>query len=288
MALSVALVFVVGVASAHAQTPRSGFFVGGGVGAGFAKFGSQSVYNKGISDTYSNGALIASGTADGPPVDAGFGTDSAATFGAQFGYFDHVGNSDWLWGAKFTYNYLGLKSGTPNLIIPQYGTSSAPGVPTFTGYSVTQSYSVEVNHQMTSLLYLGKSFGQGFVYAGAGVSLSRFKVDLDGVVGYATLNGVFTNVSGAPQSFSSTDWRFGAAITAGVTYYLTPSWFVDLSYLVTIPDTRTAWFTSGFYNPGTPDTFKGTLIGSATSNVDTTQTIMVSLNRMFWATPGRE
>jgi hypothetical protein len=55
--------------SAQPVLPKSGFFIGGGASFSFASFGTQSVYNKGISDAYQDGVLIASGTADGP---AGF------------------------------------------------------------------------------------------------------------------------------------------------------------------------------------------------------------------------
>jgi opacity protein-like surface antigen len=261
--------------------PRSAFFVGGGVGYAFGNFGEQSVYNKGISQTYQAGVQVASGTADGPPVSLGLPDESGVTPSVQFGYFQHLGDTDWLLGVKFSYNYLGLSSTKQNLIIPQFGTSTAGGASTFTGYSVTQSYSVEVRHQFTSLLYAGRSFGNGFVYAGAGPSFSQIKVAMNDVVGFATLSGVLTNVSGTPQSFSTTDWRIGAAVTAGVTYFVTPSWFVDVNYLVSIPASRTDRFTSAFNNPGTPDTFTGTLIGTATADVQNVQTVMVSLNKAF-------
>jgi opacity protein-like surface antigen len=261
--------------------PRSAFFIGGGVGYAFGNFGNQSVYNKGISDTYQDGVKVASGTADGPPVNVGLDDESGVVPTVQFGYFQHLGNTDWLLGVKFSYGYLGLTSTTQNLIIPQFGTSSSVAAPTFTGYSVTRSYSVEVRHQVMSLLYAGRSFGNGFVYAGAGPSFSQIKVELDDVVGFATLNGVLTNVSGTPQSFASTDWRVGAVMTVGVTYFLTPSWFVDVSYLLNIPEARTARFQSAFNNPGNPDSFAGSLIGTATANMQNTQTIMLSLNKAF-------
>ncbi len=219
--------------------------------------------------------------ADGPPVASSFGDDSHVIPEVRYGYFQQLGNTDWLIGFRFSYSYLGAKSSTSDLIIPQYGTSSNAGVSTFTGYSVTNSYSVAIRHQTSALLFVGHSFGQGFVYAGAGPSFSQIKVELDGVVGYATINGVLTDISGAPQSFSSSDWRLGATATAGVVHFLTPSWFVDLSYMFTAPDARTALFTSAFDNPGSPSTFAGTLIGTATANVRHTQAIMVSLNKAF-------
>src|SRR5262245_9766465 len=69
--------------------PRSAFFVGGGAGYSFANFGTQSVYNKGISDAFIDGALAASGTADGPPVSSSFGSQSNLAPVMQLGYFQH-------------------------------------------------------------------------------------------------------------------------------------------------------------------------------------------------------
>lgn len=267
---------------AQAQsTPVSGFFVGGGVGFSVTSYGTQSVYNKGISDIYENGVLRSSGTADGPPVAASFDGASRATPDIQIGYFRRFVGSEWLWGAKLSYNYLGARSGVQDLVIPQFGTSTDPGNSSFVGYSVTQSYSVSISHQFASLFFVGRSFGRGFWYVGAGPSLSQIKVNLDGVVGYATLNGILTNVSGAPQSFAETTWRFGAAATAGITYFLTPSIFLDAKYLFSAPKFHTFSVTSPFNNPGTPTTFTGTLIGTATANVRNTQAVTVAINKMF-------
>jgi opacity protein-like surface antigen len=174
-----------------------------------------------------------------------------------------------------------MTSGTQNLVIPQFGTSTNPNVSTFTGYSVTQSYSVSIDHQFTSLIFVGHAFGPGFLYVGGGPSVSQIKVKLDNVVGYATINGVLTDISGAPQSFASTDWRVGPAATAGFTYFLTPSLFIDARYLFTAPSSRTVFITSPFDNPGNPTTFKGTLIGTATANVRNTQAVSITLNKVF-------
>jgi len=84
----------------------------------------------------------------------------------QLGYFQHVGSSNWLWGAKFSYSYLGTTSGTQNLIIPRFGTSTNPNVSTFTGFSVTQSYSVSINSQIAAILFVGRSFEEGFSLSG--------------------------------------------------------------------------------------------------------------------------
>ncbi len=52
-------------------------------------------------------------------------------------------------------------------------------------------------------------------------------LSLNNLVGYATfpegtLTPGLTNVSGQPQSNAQSEWAFGIAATAGVTYFLTP------------------------------------------------------------------
>ena len=76
--------------------PSSSFFLGVGGGYNVANFGTQNVYAVGTSNVYQNGLLISSGSTAGPAN--------------QGGYFQHFNSSDWLWGAKFAYSYLGATS----------------------------------------------------------------------------------------------------------------------------------------------------------------------------------
>ncbi|HEY6734967.1 MAG TPA: hypothetical protein VI256_14460, partial [Roseiarcus sp.] len=48
----------------------------------------------------------------------------------QGGYFQRFGASDWLWGAKLSYNYLGATSTNNNSIIPQFGSFTTIANPT--------------------------------------------------------------------------------------------------------------------------------------------------------------
>src|SRR5262249_39939983 len=148
----------------------------------------------------------------------------------QLGYFQHFGDSDWLWGVKGSYSYLGkITLAKENLVIPQFGTTSGPNVPTFPGFSVTRSYEVFNDHQMTLVPFVGHSFKNSFVYAGAGPSLSRVGASLNDVVGFADLKGGppplngLVDVSGRPQSDAQTQWAFGIAASVGFTYFITPS-----------------------------------------------------------------
>lgn len=268
--------------SSDATMPDHAFFVGAGAGYSFTNFGSQSVYNKGISNVFLNGSQVANGQASGPPVQTFLGgNQSNPAPEVQLGYFRHFANSDWLWGGKASYAYVGSTSSVQNLVIPQFGSSSNGGVSSFNGYSVTGSYSVTLGHQMSLMPFVGRSFGKGFFYAGAGPSLSQVQASLNNVVGYATINGKLTDVSGPPQSFSSTNWLIGFAATAGVTYFLTPSWFMDLSYGYSQPGGRTSYINSPFYNPGTGGvSFSGNLIGYYTANVSS-HMIALTFNKSF-------
>jgi hypothetical protein len=263
--------------------PKSAFYVGVGGSATFADFGTQSIYNKGISNVFNGGGVqTATGTADGPPIRPAFGTTAGFSPVFQLGYFRRFGESNFLWGTKFSYSYLGNNSTQQNLIIPQFGSSTAGGSSTFDGYSVTGGYTVGVYHQMSFTPFVGYALEKSFFYAGVGPSLSQVKTTLNNVVGYATIAGALTNISGTPQNFSTTSWVLGAAATVGVTYFLSPSWFVDFNYAFAAPNAQTIMSTSSFVNPGTGggNSYTGTLIGVYTGNV-VTHAIGITLNRAF-------
>ncbi len=89
------------------NVPRSLFFAGAGAGLGIVASDEQSVFNKGISRIFDNGVLLGTGTAEGPPVTPDLGADATGVPLVQLGYFQHFGDSDWLWGIKLSYSYLG-------------------------------------------------------------------------------------------------------------------------------------------------------------------------------------
>jgi opacity protein-like surface antigen len=265
------------------NVPRSLFFFGAGAGLELVASGEQSVFNEGISNA--TGAVSVSGIALGPPVTPTLATKADCVPLVQLGYFQHFGESDWLWGVKYSYSYQDKTLATDNLIIPQSGTTSNPAVPTFTGFSVTRSYEVFVDNQMALVPFVGRSFKNGFVYAGAGPSLSRVGARLNDVVGFARIpaleNGALVDVSGLPQSDAQTQWAFGIAASVGVTYFITPSWFLDLSYSFTQPFPHQFHVEGPFHNDAfSPIILSGTLIGDYTAKVDT-HSITLSLNVGF-------
>ncbi|QIM48859.1 hypothetical protein G9Q38_06530 [Pusillimonas sp. DMV24BSW_D] len=66
----------------------------------------------------------------------------------------------------------------------------------------------------------------------------------------------------------------------GGTYYLDKSWFLDFSYTYSVTQDKTANYYSTYNNPGSPNTYSGSLIGSSTGTA-TVQSASLSLNRVF-------
>jgi opacity protein-like surface antigen len=146
-----------------------------------------------------------------------------------------------------------------------------------------------MDHQMMLVPFVGRSFKNGFVYAGAGPSLSHVGASLNDVVGFASLPGAppplssasVVDISGRPQSDSQSEWALGIAASVGFTYFITPSWFLDINYSFSRPLPRTFHVEAPFRNDAfSPFVITGTLIGDYTAKVDT-HSITVSLNFGF-------
>ena len=73
--------------------------------------------------------------------------------------------------------------------------------------------------------------------------------------------------SGAPQDFSSSSWLIGGAAIVGVTYFLTPTWFLDLNYTYAATAGHTANFASPFVDHSS--TSVGTLVGNSAWRAET-------------------
>lgn len=267
--------------SPSSLVPNSGFYMGLGVGLNSTRYNGQMLEATGTSDVTNTatGAFVSSGTAGGPAV----GIDMNTAFGAsptiQGGYFEKFKDSSYLWGVKFSYGYLGGTSSTNYLIrVPQYG-SYSNGTP-FTGNAIANSYQKSINHQFSLIPYFGQSFEKGTVYVGVGPTLSQVDTKINNLVGFADINGTRTDISGTPQNFSASQWLWGGAMVLGGTYYFDKSWFLDLSYTISMTQNKTASYYSTFNNPSTPNTYSGSLIGSSTGTA-TTQSIMLTINKMF-------
>ena len=126
--------------------------------------------------------------------------------------------------------------------------------------------------------FLGRAFGQSYVYAGGGPTLSQTRTQLNGLVGFALVDGGIVDQSGAPQDFSSSSWLFGGAAMVGVTYFFTPTWFVDLNYTYAFTQGHTANFASPFIDHSS--TSVGTLVGNSAWTAQT-QRVGLTINKAF-------
>ena len=172
-----------------------------------------------------------------------------------------------------------------NALIPQFGsfTTLATGAVTpFTGNALVSYAQTTVVQQITLMPFFGRSFEKSFIYVGAGPTLSQLRTNLNGLVGFADINGVHTDVSGPPQNFSGANWVYGFAATAGATYFLSNSWFLDFNYSYAQTKDQTSNFASTFSNPNGANgtSMTGTLVGNSTWKA-ITQSVGVTINMLF-------
>jgi opacity protein-like surface antigen len=266
--------------STGSTVPNSACFLGLGASATWVHFTDQRVYAIGTSNVYSDGLLVASGSAQGPtriPMNDRFAF--APSF--QGGYFQRFGASDWLWGAKLSYNYLGATSTNTNSIIPQFGsytTLEHPAPVPFSGPAYVRACQTSLLQEIDLVPFLGRAFGQSYVYAGGGPTLSQTRTRLNGLVGFALVDGAIMDQSGAPQDFSRSSWLVGGAAVVGVTYFFTPTWFLDLNYTYAFTQGHTSTFASPFIDHSS--TSVGTLVGNSAWTAQT-QRIGLTINKAF-------
>jgi hypothetical protein len=263
-----------------AFVPNSGAYIGLGFGANSTQFNDQQLQATGISTaTNMSNGNVSTGTAGGPPVGIGMSSNNSIAPSIQAGYFQKLQESTYLWGAKFSYSYMGGSNSTTNrILIPQYGTY--PSGASFTGNAVAASYQKTIKNQISLIPYFGQSFDRSTIYFGVGPTISQVNTKINNLIGFADLNGVRTDVSGTPQSFSATQWAYGGAAMLGGTYFLDKAWFLDFSYSYAMTQNKTSNYYSTFDNPGTTTSYKGSLIGSSTGTA-TVQTIGLTINKLF-------
>jgi hypothetical protein len=158
---------------------------------------------------------------------------------AQLGYLRNCACCDWLWGAKFSYKYLGLTFSDQNINSPQTGSftsTTAPFTTTpFTGNAIALSAQTSVNHQLALMPFLGHSFRNGRFYFGGGPVVFETQSRVYDLSSYANLPNssggtTTTNIGGAPLNLAGSNWMWGGAWQGGVVYYLRPCCFLDFSY----------------------------------------------------------
>src|SRR5262249_24718524 len=276
--------------AARAQTdpqtrvPDRAFFVGGGASYNWVNFGTQDIFGIGTSNVFQNGKVVVTGEAAGPGT-VDLDTSSNPAPSVQVGYFQRFGDTDWLWGAKLEYSYVGTSPTAHRILLPQLGvftrTATGEKVP-FVGTAVAKSFEARIDHQIALVPIVGRTFlERSFVYIGAGPTLSRIRTKIDDLVGFADIVGTPTDVSGAPVDFSSTSWVWGGTATIGVTWFINRSWFLDANYAYSMTSDHTSHYSKPFLNPnGLLGPTAGTLVGTSSGNL-TIHGITLTINKAF-------
>lgn len=266
--------------------PQSAFF--GGLGGSWSSgwFGHQDAYGKGTSYSPPYGIHTAQvGTAAGS-TSLDLNTQSALAPVIQVGYFQHFSGSQKIVGGKFSYSYLGIGSANSQQQIPQVGGFTEDGTYTpFTGNYLIQSYRQTINQQISLIPLIGRSFERSYVYLGVGPTTVQTKTSIENITGFESAADIPTTPTGIGlgEKYSTTQWLFGGVAMLGATYFIDPTWFMDISYSYSMTETKT----SGWGGPWTDTdiarnyvTRTGTNIGTSSGNVNV-QAFVITINKVF-------
>lgn len=264
--------------------PKSAFYIGAGASYNYVNFYNQSTWGKGTSyQPYSQ-----SDPSGGPLTGSAAGSTSlslpsAQQFGpsAQIGYFQNFDESNWIWGGKFTYNYIGSTSSKSPQLIPQAGGYYVGNTYTpFTGNYVVRSYQQSLEQQISFVPYFGYSFQRSQLYFGAGPTYTQTKTSINDITGFMR-HGNFPHSPtgvGDPSNYSTTQWVIGGTAMFGGTFFVTKNWFVDAGYSLSMLKNKTSSWGGPWTNPSVDgDTRTGTNSGTSSGQVFT-QTLMLTLN----------
>lgn len=272
---------VVGDAAMRDYWLCPGFFAGLGGSYNSVKL-DQTFNGSADTDVYSGSTLVAYGEAGGPapPFHSTLSTFAPV---AQLGYMRSFCADGW-WGTKFAYKYLGLTFTDQDVESPQSGafttTADAPADTTFTGHATAQSAQTAVNHELALITFLGRSFGSASVYLGGGPVVFATQSRIYDLSAYADINGMPTNIGGAPINFCSSTWMCGGAAQIGLIYFLSPSCFLDCSYDLMATGPYTQNYSTPFTSESDGYTQVGTLFVTTQQRV-LAQSATVSFNLRF-------
>ncbi len=261
-------------------SPMPGFFLGLGGSYNSVRF-DQYLYASGISNVYSGSTQVAYGEAGGPATPF-LNTQTTFAPTAQVGYLRGCNCCNWFWGTKLAYKYLGLVFTDSNINSPQVGafTNTTTDPNSFTGHVIVGSTQTTVNHQLALVPFFGRSFERGRVYFGAGPVVFGTNTQIYNATGFADINGTHVDITGTPVNFSDSTWMWGTVGQVGLMYYLSPTWFLDLSYDVAVTARYTKHNSSLFSTTTDGYTDAGTLFVNPTQQI-TAQSIALTINRMY-------
>ena len=288
--------------SASSIVPKSGLSLGLGGNLNLATFGQQNLYWAGTSNDYfDRGAQYGYGYAAWN-TKINLGPQFRVAPIGQINYFNHFGDSEWMWGSKLAYTYLNSRSAVSNVLIPQFGGFTlydetrrrelSIGT-SFFGTGELNSYQTGINHQLTLTPYLGRSFSNGYIYGGAGPSLSQVQTNLNNLTGYRSVKGVPTNQTAFGMNYQNSHWVWGGAATGGITYFLTPSWYMDFNYTFSQTRSTTSYVNAWYASPvaGLSGWAASHAVGygpASASAALNTQSVNASLNGVLTSEPSSQ
>ncbi len=274
------------IADDKSIVPQSAFFGGLGGGWSSGSFGNQDVYGKGTSYSPPSGANTAQVGSAAGSTGLELNSQSALAPVVQAGYFKHFAGHEWMGGGKFSYSYLGIGSAKSQQQIPQAGGFNQDGGYTpFTGNYLVQSYRQTINQQISLIPFVGRSFNRSYLYLGLGPTTAQTKTLIDDITGYESVAVVPTSPTGVGLglTYSTTQWLFGGVAMLGATYFIDPTWFLDISYTYSMTGTKTSSWGGPWTDTNTLRTNvtrTGTNTGTSSGSVNI-QALMITINKAF-------
>lgn len=266
--------FANSVDTTHSNMMHEGLFFGLGTDYNSINL-TQYSWGKGVGNITTSTGANSNGVAEG--TGAPF-KNTTHTFAPeiQAGYFRHFPcYQNYLYGVKFTYQFLGSTAVNPNLYIPQVGTTTSAttgAVSPLYGWVNVDQVQVTTNHQLALLAFVGQSFGNKYVYLGAGPAAFNIQSRNYYSIGYAQFNGDTINATGLISYSTPSLWLPGGAAQVGMTYFFDPSWFIDVSYTYAVSASRTVNHTQGYTNSSSV----GTTAYISAGNLYTRNTVRVN------------
>ena len=266
--------------------PQSAFFGGLGGGWSSGSFGNQDVYGKGTSYSPPYGTHTAQiGSAAGS---TGLELDSQSALSPviQAGYFQNFSDSQWMRGGKFSYSYLRIGSANSQQQIPQAGGFTEDGAYTpFTGNYLVQSYRQTINQQLSLIPLIGRSFERSYVYLGLGPTTVQTKTLIENITGFESAAVIPTTPTGIGlgEKYSTTQWLFGGVAMLGATYFIDPTWFLDISYTYSMTGTKTSHWGGPWSDTDIARNYvsrSGTNTGTSSGSVNI-QALTLTINKTF-------
>ena len=247
---------------------------------------TQDSWGKGVGNITTNTGSNSNGNAEGTGAPFDNNSQSLAPE-IQIGYFKHfINHPNYLYGFKLSYQYLNSTATNPNLYIPQVGTeTSQTGVvsPLF-GWVNVDAVQVTTKHQINLLGFLGESFGNKFFYLGVGPTIVNLKSQNYYSIGYAQFEGATVNVTGLVSYSTPSLWLFGGAAQLGMTYFITPSLFIDANYTYAITGSHTVNHSQSYAYISS----LGSTVYNSTGNLYTkntlrikNQSVAITINKVF-------